>query len=58
MTKVVDCRDLGFDCDGVVRAETEEEALQQVAQHAKDVHDISEVTPELADQVREVMREE
>ena len=38
MAKVVRCRDVGFDCDGVVRAETEEEALKQVAAHAKAVH--------------------
>lgn len=58
MTKVVNCRELGFDCDGVVRADTEEEALQQVAQHAKEVHDVNEVTSELAEQVRSVMHEE
>ena len=28
MSKVVNCRDLGFDCEGVVRAETDEEALE------------------------------
>ncbi len=58
MTKVVHCRDLGFDCDGVVRAETEEEAIQQVAAHAQSVHEMETVPPELADQVREVMRDE
>jgi len=35
MTLVVHCRDLGFDCDGVVRAQTEEVLLQQVADHAE-----------------------
>ena len=30
MAKVVRCRDVGFDCDGVVRAETVEEVLKQV----------------------------
>ncbi|MFN2199888.1 MAG: DUF1059 domain-containing protein [Caldilineaceae bacterium] len=58
MTLVVNCRDLGFDCDGVVKAETEEEVLTQVASHASEVHDISEVTPELVEQVRAVMFEE
>jgi predicted small metal-binding protein len=38
MALVVHCRDIGFDCDGVVRAETEEELLQQVAAHAKSAH--------------------
>ena len=38
MTKAVHCRDIGFDCDGVVRAETEEEALARVVAHARTVH--------------------
>ena len=58
MTKVVHCRDVGFDCDGVVRAETEEEALQQVAAHAKAVHNLEEVSEEVIALVRQVMRDE
>ncbi|HSF81471.1 MAG TPA: DUF1059 domain-containing protein [Anaerolineales bacterium] len=58
MTKVVHCRDVGFDCDGVVRAETEQEVLQQVAAHAKAVHNLEEVSEEVVDKVRQVMREE
>ena len=58
MAKVVHCRDVGFDCDGVVRAETEEDALRQVAEHARSVHGLEEVSPEIAEQVRSVMREE
>jgi predicted small metal-binding protein len=58
MTKVVRCRDVGFDCDDVVRAETEEEAMAQVAAHAKDVHGIETVTPEIAEKVQSVMYEE
>ncbi|MCB0047365.1 MAG: DUF1059 domain-containing protein [Caldilineaceae bacterium] len=55
MTKVVRCRDVGFDCEGVVRAETEEEVLIQVAAHAKEVHGVEEVTPEIVEKVRSVM---
>ena len=55
MTKVVNCKDLGFDCEGVVRADTEEEAIQMVAQHAKDVHGMDEVPPEVVAKVKEVM---
>lgn len=56
--KVVHCRDVGFDCDGVVRAETEAEALQGVADHARDAHGLDEVSPEVVEKVRSVMREE
>jgi predicted small metal-binding protein len=58
MAKVVRCRDVGFDCDGEVRAETEEEALKQVAVHAKTVHNIEAVPPEVVEKVKKVMRDE
>jgi predicted small metal-binding protein len=58
MAKVVHCRDIGFDCDGVVRAETEEEVLAQVAAHAKAVHNLETVTDEVVEKVRQVMRDE
>ncbi len=58
MTKVVRCKDVGFDCEAVVRAETEEEALNQVASHAKTVHNLETVTEEVVAKVRAVMRDE
>ena len=58
MTKVVRCREVGFDCDGVVRAETEEEVLKQVAAHARTVHNVETVSEEMVEKVRQVMRDE
>ncbi|MBC8492956.1 MAG: DUF1059 domain-containing protein [Chloroflexi bacterium] len=58
MTKVVHCRDVGFDCDGVVRAETEEEALKKVAEHAKTVHGLKEISEEVVEKVRTLIRDE
>ncbi|NLD55105.1 MAG: DUF1059 domain-containing protein [Burkholderiaceae bacterium] len=58
MTKVVRCRDVGFDCNGVVRAPTEEEALKQVAAHAREVHGVDAVPPEVIQKVKAVMRDE
>ena len=48
--KELRCRDVGFDCDAVVHAESEEEVLAIAAQHAKEVHKV-EVTPEQAKQI-------
>jgi len=56
--KVVRCRDVGFDCNGVVRAPTEKEALEQVAVHAKEVHGVEQVPPEVISKVKDVMRDE
>jgi predicted small metal-binding protein len=58
MAKVISCKDVGFDCEGIVRAETEEEALQIAAAHAKEVHGIQEITPEIAEKVKTAMRDE
>lgn len=55
MTYIVHCREIGFDCEGIVRAETEEEVMKQVAEHAGGVHDVTEITDELVAQVRAVM---
>jgi predicted small metal-binding protein len=33
MAKVLECRDVGFDCDGVVKADTEQEVLARSVIH-------------------------
>jgi predicted small metal-binding protein len=42
MTKELHCRDVGFDCDAVVTAESDDEILAQVADHAKAVHGLTD----------------
>ena len=32
------CKDVGFDCPGVVRGATKEEVLKQAAAHAAEAH--------------------
>jgi len=51
------CKDVGFDCPGVVRAATKEEVLNQAAEHAAKVHN-TQVTPELAAKVSALIRQE
>ncbi len=40
-------------CDASFQAETEDEILSQVADHARDAHEMQEVPPEVVAQVRE-----
>jgi predicted small metal-binding protein len=58
MEKVIRCRDVGFDCDGIIRAQTEEAALQMAIDHAERAHGLQEITPEIVAKVKSVMREE
>ena len=55
--KVLLCRDVGFDCDHKIRAETEEKILNQAAEHARTEHNV-EVTPEMASKVKSLIRDE
>ncbi|QHV98914.1 MULTISPECIES: DUF1059 domain-containing protein [Spirosoma] len=55
--KTLHCRDAGFDCEGVIKASTEDAVLTQAAAHAQEAHGVT-VTPELADQLKQLIREE
>lgn len=55
--KTLHCRDAGFDCQGVISASTEEEVLNQAAQHALEVHGVK-VTPELVEQLKPLIKDD
>jgi len=55
--KTLRCRDVGFDCDHEIQAESEAEVLPAAAAHAQAVHHIT-VTPELAEQVKSLIKDE
>ena len=58
MAKVLRCKDVGFECEGVIHADTEEEVLQQAAAHAQTVHNVTELTEEIVEKVRAAIRDE
>jgi predicted small metal-binding protein len=41
VTRELNCRDAGFDCEAIVRAETDDEVLAQ--DHVRDVHGMDEI---------------
>jgi predicted small metal-binding protein len=58
MPKVLHCNDVVGNCDFVAHGESEQDILQQAAEHARAAHQVNEVTPELADKVRSAIRDE
>lgn len=56
--KVIKCADVGFDCPGVIKAETEQEALQMAAAHAKEAHGVTEISDAVVAKIKSVMTEE
>jgi predicted small metal-binding protein len=57
MTKSISCADAGADCSWSTTAETEEEILNKVAQHAKEDHPELEVNPELVAKIKSLIKE-
>ncbi len=57
MGKMLRCRDVGIDCDAVIRAETENELMEKVAEHAKTVHNMTEISPETAAKVKAAIQD-
>ena len=58
MSKILHCAEVVPGCDYVARGESEAEILQQAAEHARTVHNVSEVTSEFADKVRAAIHDE
>ncbi len=57
MTKSISCADEGSDCGWSATAETEEELLGKVAEHAKAEHKDLEVTPELVEKIKSLIKD-
>lgn len=54
--KELHCKDVGFDCPGIIQAESEAEVLQLAAQHAHDAHQVT-VTPEMVEQIKPLIHD-
>jgi predicted small metal-binding protein len=52
MAKELICRDIGFDCDAVVTADSEEEVMAQAATHAREVHGLQHIDDQTAERIR------
>ncbi len=58
MARRMSCKDVGPECDFVARGETDEEVMGQVAEHARTVHGMEEVPPELAEKAKAAIKDE
>jgi len=51
------CRDVGFDCSGVIRADSDEETLKQAAEHARQAHGVAELDDGTVQTIRSKIRQ-
>ena len=41
--KELNCKDVGFDCEGVIHGESEDDVMAQAAVHARDAHGLETI---------------
>ena len=52
MAKTLACRDSGVDCDWSTTAETVEDIMTNMNEHALETHGIKQIPNEMADRIR------
>jgi predicted small metal-binding protein len=56
--KTLSCREAGFDCDHIVKGETEEDIFRSGGEHAIKDHGMKaeDITPEFKEKLRKLIR--
>lgn len=57
MAKTFKCADAGNECSWSATAESEDELMKKVAEHAKTAHPGMEVTPELVEKIKSQIKD-
>jgi len=57
MAKVLKCREVGLDCNFVARADTEEEIMERIAEHANTTHGVKDMSEDVVARVRGVIHD-
>jgi len=55
--KELRCQDVGFDCKGVIRANSEDDLLRQAAEHARKDHGLTNLDPATVAKIKSKVRE-
>ena len=58
MAKSLKCTDVGMQCSWEGHAETEEELMVKLKEHASNVHQMKEIPPEVMQKVKAAIKDE
>ena len=56
MTKRFGCSDVGVNCNWTTTADSEEDIMIKIKEHAKNVHGFNEIPQDLADKVKSAIK--
>lgn len=55
-TMVVRCADTGFDCSAIIRSDNEKDLFNKITEHARKVHNLTEITDDIVAKVKSAIR--
>ncbi len=58
MGKTLSCKDVGVNCDVVIKGKDEADVMKQAAAHAKGCHSGVQMTPEIQAKIRSLIKDE
>ncbi len=58
MGKTLACKDVGVNCDFVIKGTDEADVLRQATEHAKGCHNNVQMTPEVQAKIRSAIKDE
>ena len=58
MTKPCWCSDVGVNCNWTTTADSEDDIMIKIKEHAKNVHGFNEIPQDLADKVKSAIKEQ
>ncbi len=56
--KSLACRDVGMNCDWKTQGKTEDEVMKKAADHARNVHKMNQIPPDMERKVRGAIRDQ
>lgn len=56
MAKELRCRDVGMDCNAVIRGQSEDEVMKKAVEHARSVHGLQKIDDQMAKKVKSLIR--
>jgi predicted small metal-binding protein len=55
--KELRCADAGFECEAVIQGEDEQQVMSKAADHAREVHGLTEIDEETGRQIRSLIHD-
>ncbi len=55
--KQLRCSDAGFDCEQVIQGENDQDVMSKAAEHAREVHGMTEIDEETGQNLRSLIQD-